>query len=359
MTRSTVTLDALAREMRARLDAMGEQIPDDAAVEAKIRQIMSASTGDDPPRRKVRFGREGDPSLSAAEALAEGHFNPYMVERAGFREMDAALREGRSHRYQQPLMATVTTGDLGERTGWGENVPGRVRMLHMVAGVPRQGLDARQGEYPKFTLPTATAGAGEGSSLTEFDSADAGTVTLARYGRFSDLTTEGLVGASALGLTKMHMLGIAKDLDKVLIDKVETDAGTAVTFASGVPASIRKQMAVVQDATQCDPEDLTILAHPDDVALLEDVTPASGSDVGEGFVRFSGALVYVSGAVNTGFMTIANLRFGCRYFAAGGTSLTTDEDIKTGIRTYASYVLAGFGTGLVSGYAKMQDVVTG
>lgn len=352
MSDNRVSLDQLAADLNARAVEAGID-------PAELAAMMAAGPdGNDPPKRKMRFGQEGQPSMSAEEALAEGRFDPYMVEREGFREMDAAIREGRSHRYQQPLLATVTTGDIGERTGWGENVPGRVRMLHLVAGVPRTGLDARQGEFPRFTLPIASAGSAEGATLVEYDAANAGTVTLLRYGRFSDLTTEGLVGASAQGLTKMHRLGVAKDLDLVLINAVETDAGAAVAFAADVPAQIRKRQASVMDATQAAAEDLVVLANPADVHLLEDITPASGSDVGEGFTRFSGSLVYPSSAVNAGFMTVANLRFGARYFQAGGQAQTTDQDVKTGVQTYATYVLSGFGTGLVSGYAEMQDVVT-
>ncbi|MGH3482128.1 MAG: hypothetical protein ACRDPQ_02720 [Nocardioidaceae bacterium] len=342
--------------MAAFFDRAVELRSGEAAIEAQ-RQLADEIRNGGDPKRRLDLSPDGAPG-DAAAALAAGRFDPYMIERQGFTETDEALREGRQYRWAQPLNATLTTGDVGEPAGWGDAVPGRVRMLHLVAGVPRQGLEARIAEHPSFTLPTATAGVGEGVSLTEYDTAAPGTVTLLRYGRFSDLSTESLVGASAEGLNQVHQVGVAKDLDKVLIDAVETDAGAAVAFAADVPAAIRKQMAVIQDATQCAAEDLTIITHPDNAALLQDVTPASGSDVGEGFVRFSGALVYPSSAQTTGQMVIANLRFGCKYFQAGGETLDVDYAPKTGIRTYASWVLAGFGTNLVTGYAKAQDVVT-
>lgn len=255
--------------------------------------------------------------------------------------------------------AALATSTFGAPRAWGSNVLDGPRLLHVAAGVTAQMVEAVAAQHPKFTLPTAQASVGENVSLAEFDDSTAGSVTLARFGRWTDISLEGLIGTDAGAITAMHRIGIAKDLDKALIDAVETAAGAAVAFSADVPAAIRKAMAGVIDATAAaDAGDLVILAHPDDAALLQDVSPIGGQSIAEGFQRFSGALVYASSAVNTGFITVANLKAGTRYFQARGLTTETDLAPKTDTLTVATSVIAGYGIGLADGFATMVDVVT-
>ena len=199
----------------------------------------------------------------------------------------------------------------------------------------------------------------ENITLSEYASSTAGSVTLARYGRWTDISREGLIGADSGAIVALHQVGIALDLDKVLIDAVEVAAGSATAFTSDVPAAIRKAQAQVISATAAgDPADLVILVHPDNAALLENVTPTGGQTIAEAFQRFSGSLVYPSSAVNTGFATVANLRAGARYFEARGLVTETDLAPKTDTMTLATSVVAGYGIGLTTGFAVMVDVVT-
>ena len=255
--------------------------------------------------------------------------------------------------------AALVTTTLGAPRAWGSNVLDGPRLLHVAAGVPSQSVDAVLAQHPKFTLPTASAAVAETLSLGEYDTSNSGSVTLARFGRWTDLSRESLIGADAGSIAAMHQVGIAKDLDLVLIDAVETAAGAAVAFSADVPAAVRKAMATVIDATAAaDSADLVVLVHPDNAALLQDVTPIGGSTIAEGFQRFSGALVYASSAVNTGFITVANLAAGARYFEARGVTLETDTAVKTDVLTVATSVIGGYGIGLTSGFAVMVDVVT-
>jgi hypothetical protein len=93
------------------------------------------------------------------------------------------------------------------------------------------------------------------------------------------------------------------------------------------------------------------------VALLESVTPIGGATIGEGFTSFSGALVYASSAVPTGFALVANLTAGVRYFEAVGLETATDVNIKTGTFTAATSIIAGYGNAL-AGYVTKIDIVT-
>ncbi|MEU6208172.1 hypothetical protein ABZ814_31885 [Micromonospora musae] len=256
--------------------------------------------------------------------------------------------------------ATLTTSTIGARREWGSNVMQGPRLLHVAAGMPRQSADAIYAQFPQLTLPTASASVTEGTSLTEYASSTAGTLTMGRFGRFTDLSGESLIGADAEAIVSMHRLGIALDMDKVLIDAVETAAGTAATFSADVPGAIRKAMAKVMAATATDdPADVVVLVNPDDINLLQDVSPVGGQTMGERFQRFSGALVYPSTAVNTGFMTVANLRVGARYFEAAGLQTVTDTNVKTDVQTVATFIIGGYGVTLASGFAAMVDVVTG
>jgi hypothetical protein len=65
------------------------------------------------------------------------------------------------------------------------------------------------------------------------------------------------------------------------------------------------------------------------VALREEVTPISGSTIAERFGRFSGALGIRQLRVLTGFVVVAHLRAGPRYFEAQGLSTETDVSVKT------------------------------
>lgn len=255
-------------------------------------------------------------------------------------------------------MATLTTGTLGSRRVWGSSVLDGPRMLHVAAGVPTQSADSVLAQFPKLTLPTASASVGEGASLVEYATSTAGSLTMGRFGRFTDLSEESQIGADAGAIVAAHAVGLARDLDKALIDAINTEAGTAVAFAADVPAAIRKQLAIVQDNTAARAVDgLVIAAHPDNVALLEDVAPIGGDTIGEPFQRFSGAIVYPSSSVPTGFMLIGNLRAGVRFFEAAALRTATDVNIKTGVVTVATSWTAGFALGLVGAFVKV-DVVT-
>lgn len=288
--------------------------------------------------------------------------NPLGFTPAGLDALQGAIDSRTAGRFiagdleQRAALATTTHG---APRAWGSNVLAGPRLLHVVAGVTAQKVDATYAQHPKFTLPTAQGSVAENVTLAEFADSTAGSVTLARYGRWTDISREGLIGTDAGSIAAMHQIGVAKDLDKALIDAVETAAGAAVAFSADVPAAIRKAMALVIDATAAaDSADLVVLCHPDNAALLQDVTPIGGSTIAEGFQRFSGALVYASSAVDTGFMTVANLKAGARYFEARGLTAETDLAPKTDTLTIASSVIGGYGIGLTGGFARMVDVVT-
>jgi len=313
---------------------------------------------------KPAFGglREDDPDETPSDEFTR---HPLARAPKQLQVVQRALVERDSVRVRvatEEERAALTTATHGAPRAWGANVASGPRLLHMVAGVPQQQIAAIFAQHPTFTLPTASAGVGEGVTVGEYASSTAGSVTLARFGRFTDLSQESMIGASANGIVGMHTIGVARDLDATLINAVETAAGSAVSFTADVPAAIRKALAQVADNTAAESaEELVVLVHPDNAALIEAVTPTGGETIGEGFTRFSGAIVYPSSAVNTGFMTVANLRAGTRFFEARALTTSTDLNIKTSVLTVATDVIGGYGmtlAGGATGFAIMVDVVT-
>jgi hypothetical protein len=307
----------------------------------------------------VRAAR-GAPYAAAAAAVLP---HPLAYHPGTLDRLQAALDARSPGRFvaadPDACFATLTSATVGAPRAWGSNVLKAPRVLHVVAGVPRQRMGAILAQFPQLTLPTAQAASGEGESLVEYASSSAGSVTAGRFGRWTDLTREALIGADAGAITAMHRLGIALDLDDVLITATESAAGGAVAFDADVPAQIRKAIAkVLANTASDDPGDLVVLAHPDDTHLLEDVTPTGGQSMGERFQRFSGALVYPSNSVTTGFVTVANLGVGARYFEARGLETLTDVAVKTNVETVGTFLIGGYGVTLTAGFAVKQDVVT-
>ena len=335
------------------------------AAKSEVEQIDARIKELEGPEQRAKeiesaFARLAEKPKERAGGSAAGH--PLAYTSQALDALQSAIESRTAGRFvageveQRAALATTT---FGAPRAWGANVLAGPRLLHVVAGVPQQSVDAAYAQHPKFTLPTASASVGENVTLAEFAASTAGSVTLARYGRWTDISREGGLGTDAGSIVAMHQLGVALDLDAALVDAVETAAGAAVAFTADVPAAIRTAMSNVLAATAAeDPEQLVILVNPANAALLQDVTPVGGQTVGERFQRFSGALVYPTSAANTGFMTVANLGAGCRYFEGRGLTTETDEAVKTATLTIATSVIAGYGVGLASGFAVMVDVVT-
>jgi hypothetical protein len=375
MTTTTVRRppDAILEDMRAVIDGAADRSLTDAEVTSYegLEQELAATNRDAQVRARhtaYETPVRDDLHVDAAEQAGAERRNLLAYTPEALQAIQEAVNgrvQGRfeagmtRERLEQLRNATLTTGDLGQPASWGSNVTAGPRILHQVAGVPEQPIEAVLAEFPELTIPSASASVGEGVTLTEYSSADAGTVTLGRFGRWTDLSSESMFGTSTSPVVGMHQLAIAKDLDDVLITAAETAAGTPVAFDADVPAALRTAVATVLDAVALeDPAQLVILAHPDNVALLEDVTPVGGATIGERFQRFSGALVYPSSAVETGHMTVAALQAAVRYFVARQLQTETDLAPKTDVTTLATSVIVGYGLGLVGDAFVQVDVVT-
>jgi hypothetical protein len=327
-------------KLDAEREALEDRLSRGATMERELRKVPRSDAQTSPDVR-------GNSSLSPL-ALTNDMLNG----------VQHALETRTPGEFNAEYRAALTTTTYGAPREWGSNMLSGPRTLWEAAGVPRTVATATFAQFPKLTLPAFDPGVAEGVTLVEFAASTGGTVTLKRYGRFTDFTRESLVGADAGAVVAAHNTAIARDLDSVLIGLVNTDAGSAVAFTADVPAAIRKSIATVTDNTAAADGQIVVMAHPDNVALLQAVTSTGGKTIGEEFVRFAGSLVYASSAVPTGFMLVGNLAASCRFWDAGGVETRTFADVKTSVFTVGTDIICGFGTGAISGYAQKIDVVT-
>jgi hypothetical protein len=321
-------------KLQAEAEALQNRLDQDTRMQAALEEVPRPSQGE---------SQRGNP-LAVTAAMLDG--------------VQHAIDTRTSGLFNVEERAALTTTTFGSPREWAANLLSSPRTLWEAAGIPREKAGAILASYPKLTLPAVDAGVAEGTTLVEFAASTGGTVTMKRYGRFTDFTRESLVGADASAVVAAHRTAIARDLDSALITLVNTDAGAAVAFTADVPAAIRKSIATVTDATAAADGQIVVMAHPDNVALLQNVTSTGGRTIAEEFTRFAGALTYASSAVPTGFMLVGNLAAGCRLWSADGVETRTNMEIKTSVLTVATDTIAGFGTGAISSYVQKVDVVT-
>lgn len=357
-----MNVDDLMAAMTAVINnAEGRSLTDDEVSEYEGHERALNAARKDSEVRARQQAYNAPAAISGVVMTADRPTNPLAFSRAALDSVHDAVRSRTAGRFDADQFQDValTTGTLGQPTTWSSGLLSGPRLLHQVAGVPTADIDAILAEFPSLTLPAAVAGAAEAASLTEFAASTGGTATLKRFGRFTDFSAEARVGTDVGAVLGAHQIGIARDLNKVLIDAAELDAGTAAAFSADVPAAIRKAIAQVLDQTaEEDPGKLVILVHPDNAALLQDVAPTGGETQSQRFQRFSGSLVFPSSSVTTGFATVANLAAGARYFEANRLTVASDSDVRNGVSTIASSVIAGYATKLVVDYSEKVDVVT-
>lgn len=356
------SIEELMSAMSALINsAEGRSLTNDEVAEYEgYEQSLTAARRDGEVRARQQ-AYESPVPLQGAVTATDRPSNPLAFSRSALDSVHAAVRTRTAGRFDadQIQNAALTTTTYGQPTTWQSGLLTGPRLLHQVAGVPTADIDAILAEFPKLVLPAAVAGVGEGVSLPEFAASTGGSATLSRFGRFTDFSAESRVGTDVGAVLGAHQIGIARDLNKVLIDAAELDAGTAAAFSADVPAAIRKAVAQVLDQTsEEDPARLVILVHPDNAALLQDVAPVGGNSIAERFQRFSGCRVFPSAAVDSGFITVANLAAGARYFEANRLTVASDSDVKTGVATIASSLIGGYATSLVTDYSEKVDVVT-
>lgn len=309
------------------LQERAKQIRDGERAAHELEESFRSVTGVDPSRRR----------------------GPHLlhVPDQAVRELHAATNERRTYSWQASPeeRAALVTGTYGTTTGWhGFGADGPL-LLHDIGGAAIEQLSGLKLSYPTFTLPTASASVAETVTVGEYATSTAGTLTAARFGRWTDISAEASLNGTN-SIIRMHAMAVARDLNAACVDALETAAGTAVTYATSAEFMVKRSIAVICDRTACDPSALMLIVNPADAPAFADTTPTNGADIASTVERFSGARIFASTAQTAGIALVANLGVGLVYGSAQPVRVETDFDVKTSVSTLATSVIGGYGVGI-------------
>jgi hypothetical protein len=345
-----------AKELHARITEMADGELRDAKVAAMAGQVAQA-LGDD-----TGTGTGGGP-------VEPSGMYSLMPSDEQLLQLRTAIGESRSMRFttarlprdrgeREHMRAAVTLSLTGGRI---ESINGRLpeprRLATAVGLVPHPSGSAGY-TGPKFPATTAAAPTAEGSNKPEATAPTKLDIAIKQLARWNTLSRMAwLSQPDLLGqFVSYHGMLIAKDEDKVIIDALNTAAGSAIAFTAGDQRPpVRAAMALVEDAVsaQCD----VVLVHPTNYGLLAGFDPTDADEAGGRVVTFGGAVLYPSSSVPTGFVLVAALKAAGWFIVADPPSVATLEILTANETTVRTEELIGFDVRLVGAVSKV-DVVT-
>ncbi|MED5815725.1 hypothetical protein VST63_25480 [Mycolicibacterium sp. 050232] len=328
--------DAEALRQRAEEIHAGEQKPHELA------ESFRSVTGHYP----------GQPNANLCPSL--------IVSPENVRKHAQAMAEGRSFGAVEER-ATVqinpaSSNALGGPEAWAQTAAREPMHLIRFAGIPVQILTGVSATMPTFTLPTGAAGVGETTAHGEYDTVVDTPLSGLRYGRWTKVSAAVDQLVPVAGLSNLHAVAIAKDLDKLAVGNIETAASTPVAYKADIAGNVREALLTVSATTLVEVEKLVIIGTPADVALLQDVSPANGPDAGSVTTRFAGSRLYPSIAATAGQVTV----FDPQAFLVFMSSLQSASQIdpQDGSNSFGSWLHStGVGQGL-TGSARAVDVTS-
>lgn len=261
-----------------------------------------------------------------------------LVSETNLRAHLKAINEGGVFGATEPIETrtqVTAPSDMGSAAAWAAGGPQEPRNLIRFSGVPVSQLTGRTASAPRYTGPAGVAGADEGSDHTEFDGVTKVDVTALRYGAWTDVSS--IVGEldDLRGINVMHSWQIARSLDKLAVDVIETAAGPPVGVGD-LEEDVRTAVLTVGANTYSDEGSLVIVGTPADLASLVGTTPTSGADVESFAVRFNGARLYGSNEASPGQLSVfAPNAFRCFQSPLQSASVI---DPKSGAQTFGSWL---------------------
>lgn len=323
--------DLLPREAELTEEDRGELAVLSEALEVRAAQRRSEERGaelmreigklTDPAGGPRRTAQPFMPSLIVSDRTLEGHVS--------------ALREGRSFGAVETRARVTAAADLGSAGAWDAGAPNEPRHLITFAGVPTSELTGRTAQVPAYTGPTAAAGVDESTAHGEYDSVAPVDLVGLRYGRWSDVSALANVVDDLRGVAAMHSWGIARDLDLLAVDAVETAAGTPAALVD-LEQQVREAVLTVAAATYSGEDALVIVGTPADLAALTATSPGNAADLASVPVRFCGARLYPSTAATAGQLTV----FAPKAFRVFQTRLQSATQVspKDGSFSFGSWI---------------------
>lgn len=286
----------------------------------------------------VGGGRIGD---------GRGHLSPLFPSASNLALLEQARRNMSSMSVIEERSALATT-DFGSRREYG---PGNLlapRTLWRASNIPTSPLAGYDAVVPQITLPAGAALVAEGQAHAEFDSAAPDTVTIARTGAWSDLTSEAMLSTALGEIVSAHARILARDLDKAAVAKIEQS-----------PGALDLDEALVSVAAECavDVTALWIVGDPLAVAALVGIatamTPTNATDLASWATRYGGATIYPTPAATARQLTVFDPNSFRAFASPLGSAVVVDP--KSGKQTFGQWQFFGLGQTLV-GSAVTVDV---
>lgn len=320
--------------------------------------------------KEIRDGEQKAHELEESFRSVTGHL-PWQANTGGcpsllvsgdnLRKHAEAMRQGQSFGAFEEARATIqvnpaASNALGGAQAWAQTPTLEPMHLIRFAGIPVAALIGVSATMPTYTLPTAAAGVNETTAHGEYDTVVDTPLTAVRHGRWSKVSAAAHAFDPLAGIANMHAIGIARNLDLASVGNIETAAGTPVAFNADIAGNVRQAINTVAATVYADVGDLVLFGTPANIALLQDISPTTGPDVGSVTTRFAGARLYPTLAATAGQVTV----FSPRGFLAFMSMLQSASQIDPtdGSNSFGSWLHStGVGQGLV-GSAKAVDVVT-
>lgn len=296
------------RAARARVEAR-DFTPRESDLSEQDRDELAALNGAIEARSRNNEQRETRNQW--VQDAVDGHVEtrsaqwPLLVSREHLEQHAAALREGRTFAAAEVETRSRVTAasDMGARGDWVDAAPHSPRHLIAFSGMPVSLLTGRRAELPSYTGPTGAAGSDENTAHGEYFAVDPVSLTAARYGRWTNVSSLVNVVDDLVGINQMHAWGIARDFDLLAVTAVQTAAGAPATLVS-LESQVREAILAVAAATYSDETQLVIFGTPADLAPLTATTPTNAGDVGSLALRFGAARIYPSTAAASGQVTV-------------------------------------------------------
>jgi hypothetical protein len=268
------------------------------------------------------------------------------------------VRQPRDAREREHLRAAVTLSLVGGQINAIDGSLPEPRRLATTVGLTPHPSGSAGYSGPKFPASTPTAATAEGGTKPEGTAPTALSIAIKQLARWNTLSRMAWLSQPGMleQFVSYHATGVALDEDKMIVDALNTAAGTAIAFSgTDQRPPVRAAMALVEAtvAAACD----VVICHPDNYGLLAGFDPTDADEAGGRVRTFGGGILYPSLSCPTGFVLVAALKAAGWFIVADPPSVATLDALTTNETTLRVEELVGFDVRL-AGAVKKVDVVT-
>lgn len=343
-----------AEKRIAELDGGRQELDDESAMQAKAaaaRVALLAGAGD---WTNVGNGEKStrsnvDTGVNIRLMPSDGTINE-LLSQYGAHRSGGAFHEGQAH-----VRTLIDSGDVSPRPVAGA-APDRYAEPRTIPGVlgmrPETSLAGGMA-YLQVGATPAESPTAEGANKPEWNNLAGDSlvpVTLARWSEFTRQAFESHADFRR-ALFYGHARGIAKDVDALFVAALVTAAGSPLALGSG-DGSIRGAIARVEDAISTSP-DLIVISVDDYENYSFDATNAS--DVNSRITSIAGVPVYVTSALISGSVLVANVRSGAYVTTGPVESVVRDQNLRQNTMEARTEVALNYKPSLLGAVVLLAD----